>query len=217
MRPEIEALAHRLLDELADDGGAELIEAYCYRLPVLVICRLLGVPGEDHDEFATWVPDVVAGLDASAVVSRGVRDRADAAAVRLTAYFGRLIERRRADPADDLLSALIAAADGEDSLSGSELIAFAALLLIAGHETTANLMGNGLWALWRNADSVPSLAHRARAADERGRGAAALRQPRPARPAHPARAHRGGWGRDRRWSLRHGPAGRRQPRPVALR
>ncbi len=152
IRPDIEALAHRLLDELAGDGGAELLESYCYRLPVIVICQLLGVPAEDHEQFGAWVPDIVAGLDAAAVASRKVRERADAAAIEITRYLEQLIERRRSDPHDDLLSALIAAADGEDRLTGSELIAFAALLLIAGHETTANLIGNGLWAMWRNAD-----------------------------------------------------------------
>lgn len=152
LRPEIEAIAERLLDGLAPAGGTELIESYCYRLPVIVICRLLGVPDADHDEFGQWVPDVVAGLDGAAITSRKVRERADAAAVKLDRYLRRLIDQRRADPADDLLSALIAAADGDDRLSEEELVAFAALLLIAGHETTANLMGNGLHALWRNAD-----------------------------------------------------------------
>jgi len=152
MRPDVEALAHRLLDELAGDGGAELVEAYCYKLPVIVICQLLGVPAQDHEEFGAWVPDVVAGIDAAAVVSRKVRERADAAATKIIDYFRRLIDQRRAEPAEDLLSALIAAADGDDRLTETELIAFATLLLIAGHETTANLMGNGLWAMWRNAD-----------------------------------------------------------------
>lgn len=152
MRSDIEALAHRLLDELEPRGGTELLETYCYRFPVIVICRLLGVPVDDHERFGVWVPDVVAGLDAAAVASKKVRHRADAAAIGLDRYLRALIERRRSDPADDLLSDLIAAADGEDRLSEDELVAFAALLLIAGHETTANLIGNGLWHLWRNAD-----------------------------------------------------------------
>ncbi len=162
LRPDIEALAHRLLDELEPQGGAELLESYCYRLPVIVICGLLGVPVEDHERFGAWVPDVVAGLDAMAVASKKVRQRADAAAIALDRYLRALIDRHRLDPADDLLSALIAAADGEDRLSEDELVAFAALLLIAGHETTANLIGNGLWHLWRNADQF----HRWRADTE---------------------------------------------------
>lgn len=117
-----------------------------------MICELLGVPTEDHARFGQWVPDVVAGLDAGSVTSRRIRRRADESAVAITAYLRDLIERRRADPDDRLLSRLIAAADGEDRLSENELVSFAALLLIAGHETTANLMGNGLWALWRHAD-----------------------------------------------------------------
>ena len=113
---------------------------------------MLGVPAEDHARFGAWVPDIVAGLDAAAVTSRRVRQRADAAAVAISAYLRELIDRRRADPDDRLLSGLIDAADGDDRLSEDELVAFAALLLIAGHETTANLMGNGLWQLWRHAD-----------------------------------------------------------------
>lgn len=162
IRPDIEALAHRLLDELEGDGGAELLDTYCYRFPVIVICGLLGVPAADHERFGAWVPDLVAGIDAAAVASRRVRQRADTAAVQITRYLKDLIEVRRSDPQDDLLSALITAAEGEDRLTEEELIAFAALLLIAGHETTANLIGNGLWHLWRNADQF----HRWRAEPE---------------------------------------------------
>lgn len=152
MRPNIEALAYRMLDEMTPLGGAEILCTYFYKLPIVVICELLGVPAQDHEQFGAWVPAVVDGLDAAAVTSRKVRRRADCAAVAMTRYFRDLIERRRVDPAEHLLSALIEAADGEDRLSEQELIAFAALLLIAGHETTANLLGNGLWHLWRNAD-----------------------------------------------------------------
>ena len=67
--PHIEAVAHRLLDGLEADGGAELLETYCYQLPVIVICEMLGVPAEDHARFGAWVPDIVAGLDAAAVTS----------------------------------------------------------------------------------------------------------------------------------------------------
>ncbi len=152
LRPDIESLAHRLLDDLALDGGTELLESYCYKFPVIVICDLLGVPSDDHEQFGAWVPDVVAGLDATAVTSRKIRQRADDAAVLLDRYLRKLIDRRRTNPDDDLLSALIAAADGDDRLTEDELVAFAALLLIAGHETTANLMGNGMLHLWRHAD-----------------------------------------------------------------
>lgn len=152
MRPSIEALAHRLLDEVADDGGTDLLAAYCYRFPVTVICELLGVPSEDHARFSAWVPDLVAGLDATAVASHTLRRRADLAVVRLSRYLEQLIRRLRTDPDDRLLSALIAASDGDDYLTETELVAFAGLLLVAGHETTANLVGNGLWHLWRHAD-----------------------------------------------------------------
>jgi cytochrome P450 len=151
-RPRIEALAHHVLDEVAADGGTDLLATYCYVLPVVVICELLGVPPDDHRAFRAWVPDFIAGLDVAAATSRRVRRRADDAAVALTRYFHDLIRRRRVDPDDRLLSALIASSDGDDRLDQDELVALTALLLIAGHETTANLMGNGLIHLWNHAD-----------------------------------------------------------------
>ena len=126
MRPHIEAVAHRLLDGLEADDGAELMAAYCYELPVIVICEMLGVPTVDHARFGAWVPDIVAGLDAAAVTSRRVRQRADVATVSMSAYLRELIDRRRAEPDDRLLSGLIDAADGDDRLTEGELVAFAA-------------------------------------------------------------------------------------------
>ncbi len=151
-RPRIEGVAHGLLDQLAPDGGTELLETYCYRFPILVICDILGVPAGDHRRFGAWVPDLVAGLDVEAVSSKKARARADAAALAMDRYLRDLIEARRHEPADDLLSALVAASDGEDRLSEDEVVAFTTLLLVAGHETTANLIGNGLWQLWNHAD-----------------------------------------------------------------
>jgi len=152
--PRIEAIADELLDGLAPDHGGDLLASYAYRLPVIVICELLGVPAADHERFAAWVPPLVTGFDAAAALSRGVLRRADEAALELDGYLRSLIEARRADPTDDLISRLVAAADGDDRLSQDEVVAFVALLLVAGHETTANMIGNGLVALWSHPEQL---------------------------------------------------------------
>ena len=164
-RPMIEQSADELLDRLEPTGSADLLSTYAYRLPVLVICRLLGVPPDDDVRFRGWVADMVVGLDVGGVISRTALARADAAATALDGYFRDLISRRRVTPQDDLLSELIGAADGDDRLSEDELVAFATLLLAAGHETTANLIGNGLWHLFGNPDQLEAF----RGADQPGR------------------------------------------------
>ncbi len=167
-RPMIAKLADELLDRLEMAGSAELLSSYAYRLPVLVICRLLGVPAEDDVRFRRWVADMVVGLDVGGVLSKGALGRADAAAVAIDRYFRDLISQRRRQPQDDLLSTLIAAADGDDRFSEEELVAFATLLLAAGHETTANLIGNGLWHLFEHPDQL----ERFREADQPARSQA---------------------------------------------
>jgi cytochrome P450 len=121
---------------------------------VIVICELLGIAPADHERFAGWVPPLVMGFDATAALSRGVLKRADDAALQLDAYVRELVAQRRVEPTDDLISRLVEASDGDDRLTEDEVVAFVALLLVAGHETTANMLGNGLVALWRHPDQL---------------------------------------------------------------
>ncbi|MDW3217770.1 MAG: cytochrome P450 [Acidimicrobiales bacterium] len=152
-RPMIEKIANDLLDGIELRGEADLLAEYFYQLPTRVICELLGVPPGDVAPFHEWVRQIVRVLD---VNERGAGniDEVEQAAQALDGYFRGLIERRRAEPADDLLTKLVVARDEGDKLSEEELVSFAVLLFAAGHETTANLMGNGLWHLHRHPDQL---------------------------------------------------------------
>lgn len=132
MRPRVQALVGELLDDLVRTGPpADLVAAFSLPLPVRVICELLGVrPGDQH-LFHGWSDTVMGSLDRDPAEAR-------AAAAELSGYFAGLIAEKRARPADDLITALIAARDEQDRLSEHELVVLCFGLLIAGHETTAN-------------------------------------------------------------------------------
>jgi cytochrome P450 len=153
LRPHIQQIVDGLLDRVEADHGMDLIEQFAYPLPVIVICEMLGVPVADHERFKGWGLDIARGLDAimlppdSPVAQRSVNARH-----ALADYFRELIAERRADPRDDLLSGLIAAEEAGDKLNEDELLATCILLLVAGHETTVNLIGNGSLALLRHPD-----------------------------------------------------------------
>ncbi len=149
----VESLTAELLDAAAGRETLELVGDLAYPLPVTVISRMLGVPEQDHVRFAGWSEVLARSLDDT--LSAG-----DPAEVRLRRravddfreYFGSLVAQRRAAPQDDLLSALVAAEDDGDRLTEDELFSTAMLLLIAGHETTVNLISNGALVLLRSPD-----------------------------------------------------------------
>jgi cytochrome P450 len=151
LRPHIQQIVDGLLDEAQRRGSMDLIEEFAYPLPVRVICEMLGVPVKDHERFKQWGLDIARGLDAimlppdSEVAVRSIAGRR-----ALSNYFRELIAERRAAPRDDMLSALIAAEEAGDKLNEDELLATCILLLVAGHETTVNLIGNGTLALLRH-------------------------------------------------------------------
>jgi cytochrome P450 len=152
LRPRIEEIAAGLLDAMAGrHGPVDLIDAYAFPLPTTVICELLGIPEDDRDAFRSWSHTIVN-------VS-GTRDpgkvQADSAA--MAAYLGRLMASKRASPRQDLLTALVNATDDGDQLTEVELISMAFLLLVAGHETTVNLISNGMLALLRHPDQLAAL------------------------------------------------------------
>ncbi len=141
----------RLLTAADGAAGFDLIDALAFPLPIAVICHLLGVPAQDQAQFRAWGHDVAAALDpqtAAAIAQAQTR----AAELALTGYLQDLVRERRAHPDDSILSALIAAEDG-DRLSSGEVVSTAFLLLIAGFETTVNLIGNGTVALLGDPDS----------------------------------------------------------------
>ncbi|QYN34197.1 cytochrome P450 [Pseudonocardia sp. DSM 110487] len=151
LAPGIQQLADDLLDGLADRDEADLITAFAYPLPIAVICRLLGVPDTDHHLFREWTAPLVVGGNMAGI------EAYSAAATALVAYVRELLAEKRRRPTDDLLSALVAARDGEDRLTEDELTSMVYLLLLAGHETTVNLIGNGVLALLTHPDQLALL------------------------------------------------------------
>lgn len=151
LRPRIAEFADGLLDELPEDGPVDLMARYAFLLPVFVICELLGVPAEDRDDFASW---------SNVMVDESTQDQAMEASMKLHAYLSTLIDAKRENPDDALISGLIEVADEGDVLSQEELVAMAMLLLIAGHETTVNLIGNGVLALLTHPEQRALLAER---------------------------------------------------------
>jgi cytochrome P450 len=146
MRPAIETMADELIDAMADrgsDGSAvEFMQDFAYPLPVTVICELIGIPESDRAGFRPLARDMCGIFELQDLAAM---PKINAAAVDLLAYFTDLAAQRRADPRDDLLSDLLAVSDaGDGRLSDAELLHNMTLLLVAGFETTTNLLGNGL-------------------------------------------------------------------------
>jgi cytochrome P450 len=160
----IRELVDRLLQPFAHGAQFDLIAAFAYPLPVLVICELLGVPPADRGRFGAWSAALARSLDIGSPTGAEDARNGDVAVAGITNYFRGLIAERRAVPADDLLSGLAAVEEHGDQLTDDELLANCVLLFFAGHETTVNLIGNGVLALLRHPDqlellrSQPSLA-----------------------------------------------------------
>lgn len=164
LRPRIQQRVDALLDGVAERGSFEVIEDLAYPLPVAVICEMLGVPAEDHVTFKEWSREAARSLDPETALPPDVVESRRHVFESFGQYFTGLIAERRQRPRDDLLSALIAAEEAGDKLTEAELLSTCILLLVAGHETTVNLIGNGMLALLRHPDQLrllrddPSLA-----------------------------------------------------------
>jgi cytochrome P450 len=150
MRPHIQEIVDGLLDATEGRGEMDVIADLAYPLPVTVISEMLGVPVEDRDRLQEWTAVAVRLIDPSDDVA--VLGEAAQALGGYDEYFRALIADRRTEPRDDLLTALVQAEEEGDRLSEEELLATMALLYLAGHETTVNLIGNGLLALLRHPD-----------------------------------------------------------------
>ena len=149
LRPRAQQIADEAFARAAQSGGMEVVEDLAFPLPVLMICQMLGVPAEDIDEFKEWSAATARGLDPSFTWPPGLLERFQALRSRAMDYFGELIARRRREPRDDLLSALLEAEEQGDRLTEAEVFSTLNLLLIAGHETTVNLITNGVLAFAR--------------------------------------------------------------------
>ncbi|MEE3752195.1 cytochrome P450 [Mycobacterium intracellulare] len=160
LQPDIRSLVDGLLDRVAEKGQFEVVEDFAYPLPVAVICRLLGVPLEDEPQFSRASALLAQALDPFSTITGvppEVANERQEAGTWLREYFHGLIDQRRSRPGDDLLSGLIAVEESGDQLTEEEIVSTCNLLLIAGHETTVNLIGNAVLAMLRNAGQWAAL------------------------------------------------------------
>lgn len=155
MEGHIRSIIDRLLDRVAGRGRMDAIQDLAYPLPVTVIAEMLGIPTEDLDRFKRWSDEISAGLsgDVAALPDAVLRSVLEARN-ELAEYFRAAVVRRRQAPGRDLLTALVQAEDDGGKLTEDELLSTAVLLLVAGNETTTNLIGNGLLAFLRHLDQM---------------------------------------------------------------
>ncbi len=155
LEPPVRNMLGRLLDDIGDPTAFDLMQAVARPLPMIVIAEMLGVPAEDRAQFAIWSAQRARLLEP--LISRRERKAGEAASTAFDAYFLPLIERRRTSPREDILSALVQAQDEGEHLSERETLNMLRLLLSAGNETSANLIGNGILALLRHPDQLQRL------------------------------------------------------------
>ncbi|MBV9355158.1 MAG: cytochrome P450 [Chloroflexi bacterium] len=160
----IRDVVRRLIEPLPARRAFDVLTEFAAPLPVLVICALLGVPKQDWHRFGGWSAALAASLDHLTAPESVALRRGDAAAAGLTAYFQELIATRRQNLGQDVVSQLLRAADDRARLNEDELIATCILLFFAGHETTVNLIGNGLLALLRHPEQLRQLQQASEAA-----------------------------------------------------
>jgi cytochrome P450 len=149
LRPRIQAIADELLDAVEARGEMDLSAEYAFPLPITVIAELLGVPNQDQDRFKEWSDAII-----SPAVGPEESERFFAQMGAFVEYLTEFFAARRAEPKDDLVSALLAARDEQDALSEEELFGTVVLLIVAGHETTVGLIGNAVRALLANPDQL---------------------------------------------------------------
>jgi cytochrome P450 len=154
LRPRIQEIADGLIDTVEARGEMDLMEEFAFPVPITVIAELLGVPAADRDRFRVWSDAVVTPAFSPAELAR-FKELMD----EFVAYLRDLFDRRRTEPTEDLISALLQAEDGGDTLSEEELFSMVILLITAGHETTVGLIGNGVLALLGHPDQIASLEH----------------------------------------------------------
>ena len=156
MRPRIQQIVDETLDRIIPQGKMDLIEDFAFRLPVTIICDMLGIPEEHRETFYASSRDGGRLLDPVPLSPEEIQ-KGNAGNAMAAMYFQQLFELRRKNPGDDLITQLVQAEEEGSKLSNEELTANIILLFGAGHETTVNLIGNGLLALYRNPDQLALL------------------------------------------------------------
>lgn len=154
LEPLVRNVAHELADGMAEAGEIDFYGSFAQRLPLNIICAMLAIPDIDHSQMQGWTEAINV---ATGIPRPSARAAADEAVQGIVDYVNGLIGERRRSPGDDLLSALINAQENGERLSAVELPAMVIQLLVAGHETTRNLIGNGLYTLLRHPDQLSRL------------------------------------------------------------
>jgi cytochrome P450 len=147
LRPRIQAIADELLDQVFDQGEMDLVDSYAFPLPITVIAELLGIPAQDRSRFRQWSDDFVSDDGG----------RFFRASENFVGYLQGLFEQRRGSPGDDLITALLQAEEAGERLSTPELFSMVVLLIVAGHETTVTLIGNGAVTLLSHPEALAHL------------------------------------------------------------
>jgi cytochrome P450 len=154
LRARTQQIVDELLDTAFEADRVDLLESFAYPLPVRIICDMLGVPVADQDRFKSWSTSLARGLDPDFLLTgEAIKDR-DYAVMQFAQYFFELLAERRRSPGGDLLSRLVEVEDDGGVLSEAELSSTCILLLVAGHETTVNLISGGTLALLRHPDQL---------------------------------------------------------------
>jgi cytochrome P450 len=154
LRPRLEEICDGLLDAAFERGEVDLVADYAYPLPVQIIVEMLGVPAEDHEQFRVWSHALARGLDPDFLLPPEAVQQRLGAILSFVQYFASLIEERRQKPGDDLLTRLIQTEEQGDVLTQAELLSTCILLLVAGHETTVNLISGGALTLMERPDQL---------------------------------------------------------------
>ncbi|MFE0512282.1 cytochrome P450 [Streptomyces sp. NPDC058964] len=157
MRGELAEIVTGLIDGFGDARQIDVVDQFAYPFPVTVICRLLGVPREDEPRFRSWVDPIVAGLDPDTRTSAESMKTAQEARLQLGMYLNGLVEERAREPREDMLSDLVNSHGPDGAMTTMEVLSTAVLLLIAGHETTVNLITNGMLTLLRHPEYLQRL------------------------------------------------------------
>ena len=155
LEPRIREIANGLLDKVERNGALEVMADVANALPVMVIAEMLGVPAEQYAMFKAWSDRIISG--GNTIPGMPMPAEVKQSTDELRGYFAAEIENRRRNPGTDLVSALVAAHDDNEAMDADELLAFVVLLLLAGNETTTNLIGNGMLALGRNPEQMDLL------------------------------------------------------------
>ncbi|NOK61041.1 MAG: cytochrome P450 [Chloroflexi bacterium AL-W] len=146
LQRRIQQITDELIDAFPEDGEIDLIDRFTFQLPIVVICELLGVPVEDRDQLRMWSNTFVEGSYSYAQEM-----------MEFFRYIAQLVAERRDKPQDDLISALVQAEENDERLNGRELYSMIALLIVAGYQTTINLITNGMLALLQHPDQMRRL------------------------------------------------------------